>query len=236
MKILGYCLLCLFATRVQSKPQITKLFPAEGLAAYQKQFNSTTKSVDNFWEKLRTTYNFVFRYSNNTSNVEKILKRNATDSNLQSLKLIWADTQKADNYTNLRYPNNSFLEQVKSLFILKNHDNKEYSNSLKKDSTIEIKATIKTNGDNVTFARSNKTKTLPDDDWFNDIEPLEHLELQDEELDKKNEVEIVTPGTTLLLPTTIGHHLLEWLGSLFGFTYGIYTKLSSTACDEKMSH
>lgn len=82
---------------------------------------------------------------------------------------------------------------------------------------------------------SNETKTLPDDDWFDDIQPLEQLELQDEELDKKNEVEIVTPETTL--PTKVSHHLLEWLGSLFGLTYSIYTKLSSAACgNEKVIH
>ncbi|XP_071570863.1 uncharacterized protein [Temnothorax nylanderi] len=236
MKLLGYCLLCLFATRVQPKPQITKLFPAEGLAAYHKQFNNTTKSLDKFWEKLRTTYNFVFRQPGNTSNVEKTLTKNASEPNLQSLRLIWADTLKADNYTNLKYPNNSFLDQVKSLSTIKNHSNKANSSNLKKDSTIEIK----TNENNVTSTSSNKTssdkrKTLPDDDWFNDIEPLGQLELQDEELDKKNEVEIVTPGTTL--PTTVGHHLLEWLGSLFGLTYSIYTKLSSPACgNEKVTH
>jgi len=80
-----------------------------------------------------------------------------------------------------------------------------------------------------------KTKILPDDDWFNDIQPLGQLELQDEELDKKNEVEIVTPETTL--PTTVSHHLLQWLGSLLGLTYSIYSKLSSIACgNEKPTH
>lgn len=227
----------LFATRVQPKAQITKLFPVDGLAAYHKQFNSTTKSVDKFWEKLRVTYNFVFRQPNNTSNasnVEKILAKTAPDSNLQSLRLIWADTLKADNYTNLRYPNNSFLEQIKSLSALKNRDGKAKSNNLARDSTVKIKATVKTNEDDVTSTSSDIkgfNKTLPDDDWFNDIRPLEELELQDEELDKKNEVEIVTPTTS------VGHHLLEWLGSLFGLTYSIYTKLSNAACgNEKVTH
>jgi len=210
----------------------------EGLAAYHKQFNNTTKSLDKFWEKLRTTYNFVFHQPNNTSNVEKILTKNAPNSNLQTLRLIWADTLKADNYTNLKYPNNTFLDQVKSLSTIKNHANKTNLSSLK-DSSVEIKATIETNEDVSSTSsnekNTNKTKILPDDDWFNDIQPLGQLELQDEELDKKNEVEIVTPETTL--PTTVSHHLLQWLGSLFGLTYSIYSKLSSIACgNEKLTH
>lgn len=89
---------------------------------------------------------------------------------------------------------------------------------------------------NATSTSSNEKGSnkiiLPDDDWFNDIQPLE---LQDEELDKKNEVEIVTPETTL--PTSVSHHVLEWLGSLFGLTYSIYAKLSNAACGkEKMAH
>lgn len=206
----------------------------DGLAAYHKQFNSTTTSVDKFWEKLRTTYNFVFRQPNNTSNGEKILMKNASDSNLQTLRLIWTDTLKADNYTNLKYPNNGFLDQIKSLLTLQNRDSKTNSNNLRKNSIVKIKATKKTN-ENVTSTSSNEKSSnkviLPDDDWFNDIQPLEHLELQDEELDKKNEVEIVTPETT------VGHHLLEWLGSLFGLTYSIYTNLSNAACGkEKVTH
>ncbi|XP_011863117.1 PREDICTED: uncharacterized protein LOC105559445 [Vollenhovia emeryi] len=221
MKLLGYCLLCLFATRVQPKPQVTKLFP-EGLAPYHKQFNSTTQSVDKFWDKLRTTYKLVFRQLGNTSDAEKVLAKNAPDTNLQALRLIWADTLKADNYTNLKYPSNSFLDQVKSLSILKKNDSKAKASNLE-GSTFEIKATSE-NRTNVTSS-SNKIKSLPDDDWFNDIQPLGQLELQDDELDKKNEVEIVKTGTT-----TAVYHLLEWLGSLFGFTYSVYSKLSGVAC------
>lgn len=207
----------------------------EGLTAYHKQFNDTTKSLDKFWEKLRTTYNFVFHQPDNTSNVDKILAKNASDPNLQTLRLIWTDTLKADNYTNLKYPNNTFLNQIKSLSIPKSRDSKATSSNLKKDSSVEIKI----NENNVSSTNSNKkssneAKILPDDDWFNDIQPLEQLELQDEELDKKNEVESVTPGTTL--PTTVGRHLLEWLGTLFGLTYSIYSKLSSTTCgNEKLT-
>ena len=205
----------------------------EGLTAYHKQFNDTTKSLDKFWEKLRTTYNFVFHQPDNTSNVEKILAKNASDPNLQTLRLIWTDTLKANNSnTNLKYPNNTFLDQIKLLSVPKSRDSKATSSNLKKDSSIEIK----TNENNVSSTTSNKkssneAKILPDDDWFNDIQPLEQLELQDEELDKKNEVESVTPGTTL--PTTVGRHLLEWLGTLFGLTYSIYSKLSSAACGNK---
>lgn len=220
---------------MQPKPETTKLFPIEGLEAYHKQLSNATKSLDKFWQKLRTTYNFVFRQPDNTSNVEKVVAKNALDPNLQALRLIWADMLKADNYTNLKYPNNSFLDQVKSLWTLKN-DSKANSSRLEKDSS-EIKTMIKTNEKNVSSNKRNfnKTKTLPDDDWFNDIQPLGQLELQDEELDKKNEVEIVTPETTL--PTTVGRHLLEWLGTLFGFTYSIYTKLSNAACgNEKVTH
>lgn len=209
---------------MQPKPETTKLFPIEGLEAYHKQISNATKSLDKFWQKLRTTYNFVFRQPDNTSNVEKVTAKNVLDPNLQALKLIWADMAKADNYTNLKYPNNSFLDQVKSLWTLKN------------DSSVEIKTTIKMNEKNVSSSKrnSNKTETLPDDDWFNDIQPLGQLELQDEELDKKN-VEIITPETTL--PTTVGRHLLEWLGTLFSLTYSIYTKLSNAVCDnEKVTH
>ncbi|XP_070165190.1 uncharacterized protein [Polyergus mexicanus] len=207
MKLLGYCLFCLFATRVQSKPQITKLFPVEGIM-YQKSLSNTTKPLEKFWGKLRATYNFIFRQTNNTNNIEKILaKDDAPASDLQALKLIWPDSLKTDRYSNLQYPNNSFLDQIKSLSIPKKYENKANSSNLEKESSIKIATTVKANERKVNSIssdekNSNKTETLPDDDWFNDIQPLEQLELQDEEINKKNEAEIIT-ATTPQSPTRI---------------------------------
>ncbi|GAB1862931.1 Calcium/calmodulin-dependent protein kinase kinase 2 [Camponotus japonicus] len=229
MKLLGYCLFCLLAARVQSKPQITKLFPVEG--TYQKQLNNTTKPLDKFLEKLRATYNLFFRQTNNT-NVEKILAKDTSVSDLQALKLIWADKIKTDRYANLEYPNNSFLDEIKTISTLKNYENKANSRNLEKESSVKIGTTIKANERNVNSMSdeksSNKMETLPDDDWFNDVQPLEQLELQDEEINKKNEVEIVTARTTLQSPR-VGHQLIEWFGSLFGLN-NIYAKLSGASC------
>lgn len=230
-----YISLQLFLTRVQSKPQITKLFPVEGLTAYHKQLSNITAPLEKFLGKLRTTYNFVFHQSDNTSNVEKILAKNASNPDFQTSKIIHIGSIKSNDYTNLKYPNNSWLDQVKSLSLLKEYVSKN-SNNIEKNantSILEIKPKIKADKNKVHLTEekiSNNTKMLPDDDWFNDIQPLGQLELQDEELDKKNEVEIVTPGTTVQLPTTVGRQLVEWLGSFFGLTYSIYTKLTGVVC------
>lgn len=229
----------LFAARVQSKPQITKLFPVEGSETHQKELNNTTKPLEKFLGTLRATYNFIFHQTNNTNNsMEKNLMKDASTSNLQSFKLIWPDPVKTDRYANLKYPNNSFLDQIKSLSTLKHYDNKANSNNLKKEPSVKIATTIKANEKNVNLTSSNEknsnktlTVTLPDDDWFNDIQPLEQLELQDEEIDKKNEVETVTEKT--LQSPRVGHQLVEWLGSLFTFTHNIYAKLSSACGNEK---
>ncbi|XP_070165189.1 uncharacterized protein [Polyergus mexicanus] len=237
MKLLGYCLFCLFATRVQSKPQITKLFPVEGIM-YQKSLSNTTKPLEKFWGKLRATYNFIFRQTNNTNNIEKILaKDDAPASDLQALKLIWPDSLKTDRYSNLQYPNNSFLDQIKSLSIPKKYENKANSSNLEKESSIKIATTVKANERKVNSIssdekNSNKTETLPDDDWFNDIQPLEQLELQDEEINKKNEAEIIT-ATTPQSPTRVGHQLIEWFGFLFNLTHNIYAKLLGATCGKK---
>jgi len=208
----------------------------EGLTAYHKQLSNFTQPLEKFLGKLRTTYNFVFHPPDNTSNIEKILTKNASNPDLQASKIIRADSIKPNDYTNLKYPNNSWLDYVKSLSVPKEHINKN-SHSIKKNTSIlEVKPTIKADENNVHFTKeksSNNTKTLPDDDWFNDIQPLGQLELQDEELDKKNEVEIVTPGTTVQLPTTVGRQLVEWLGSFFGLTYSIYTKLTGVVCGKE---
>lgn len=210
---------------------------------YQKQLSNTTntKPLEKFWGKLRATYNFIFGQTN-TNNVEKILMKDTPASDLQALKLIWTDTIKTDKYTNLptKYPNNSFLDQIKSLSALKNYENKANSSNLEKKSSVTIATTIKSNERNessMSFDEktSNKTDTLPDDDWFNDVQPLEQLELQDEEINKKNEVEIVTVKTTSQSPSKVGYQLVEWLGFLFGLTRNIYTKLTGAACgNEKM--
>lgn len=235
-------ILQLFATRVQPKPQITKLFPVEGLIANYRQANNITNHLDKFLGKLRATYNLVFRQPGNTSNIEKLLAKDASDPDLRAVKLIWANQTKLDDYTNLKYPDNSFLDHVKSLSIPKDYESKANTSSLDKDSTVEIKSTIEANtGDNANLpnfdkeeeSSSNKTETLNDDDWLNDIQILEQLELQDEEENKKKDVGIVTSKTTLQLPATVGRHMIEWLGSLFGFTYNIYAKLSGTVCNQK---
>lgn len=220
----------LFATIARSKPQITKLFPVDEVVAYHQQASNITSPFDKFFGKLRATYNFVFPQSDNSSNVERILTKGASKPNLQALRRIWANQIKLDDYANFKYPNDSFLDHVKSLSVLKGNES-EVNPSELEDSSVEIKSTIKADGNNVNLANVksfNKTNTL-EEDWFNDIQPLEPLELQDEKQTDKD-VEIVTPGKTYQLPTTVGRHLIEWLGSLFGFTYSIYTKLSGATC------
>lgn len=196
----------------------------------RKQLSNTTKPLENFLGKLRATYNFIFGQPNNMSNVEKILKDTPV-SDLQALKLIWTDTMKADKYANLptTYPNNSFFDQIKSLSTLKSYENQTNSSNLKKESSVKIATTIKMNERKSSDEKSsNKTEILPDDDWFNDVQPLEQLELQDEEINKKNEVEFVTVSTTQS-PSRVGYQLIDWLGTFFGITHSIYAKLSA-AC------
>ncbi|EFN82652.1 uncharacterized protein LOC105184940 [Harpegnathos saltator] len=233
MKLLGYCLLlCLFATRVQPKPQITKLFPVEELLTYRQQANNITNQlVDKFLGKLRTTYDLVLRQYN-TSHVEKNLIKGTLSPDLQPFRLFWINQIKQDNYTDLQYPNNTFLEHVKSLSVPKDEENKMNTNSLQKEPSIEVKSATKVSANNRSLTSSNQTKTLFDD-RLNDVQSLKLLELQDEEVsDARAEVEIVTPGTTVRLSTTVGQHLLEWLSSIFGLTYNIYTKLSTAACSQ----
>ncbi|XP_043250626.1 uncharacterized protein LOC122396366 [Colletes gigas] len=162
MKILfvGLSLFCLFVARVQSKPQITKLFPVQEAIEYHQRANNEMKPLDRLLGKLRATYDFVFRKPENTSNVEKILAKDAG----------------SDKYR-----------------------------------------------------QTEKTLVLTDDDWVNDIQPLdrlEPLELEDETEDKNLEVEFVTPRSSFQLPATLSKHLVDWLGSLLGITYGVYSKLA----------
>lgn len=216
--------------KVQPKPQITKLFPVEELSAYHQQANNITKPlVDKFLGKLRTTYDLVFRQPGNISHVEKILTKSTSSPDLQSLRVLWADQINQNNYTDLKYPNDTFLDHVKSLSIPKNQNQRNVSD-LQKELSIELNSTIERNGNNESLASSNQTKTL-NDNPLNDIQSLELLELQDEKVPHvETEVEIVTPGTTIRLSTTLGQHLIEWLGSIFGLTYSIYAKLSAAAC------
>jgi len=176
-------------------------------------------------------YNFVFRQAGNADKVERILPKGATsNSDKQALRLIWSNPTQENDYVSLKYPERDLLDQVISLSTLDNRKMKTDS-SPAKNLSVEMKSMMKTSGTNVSSSEksSNKTTTLSDD-WSKDVQPLEQLELQDEELDNKNEVEIVTPGMTLQLPTTVGRQLIEWFGSLFGLTYRIYTKLSGAAC------
>ncbi|KZC08044.1 hypothetical protein WN55_09107 [Dufourea novaeangliae] len=88
---------------------------------------------------------------------------------------------------------------------------------------------------NVDAEKSRPTEhvfRLMRDDWVNDIqpldqlEPLEPLDLEDETVDKDSEVEFVTPKSSLQFPVTLSRHLVDWLGSLLGVTYGVYSKLA----------
>ncbi|XP_053985819.1 uncharacterized protein LOC128880121 [Hylaeus volcanicus] len=158
---LGLCLLCLSGSRVQSKPQITKLFPVQEAIEYHQRTNEM-KPLDRFLGKLRATYDFVFRKPENTSNVEKIL---ATDTSSER-------------------------------------------------------------------SRQTERTFLSDDDWVNDIqpldrlEPLEPLDLEEETQDKNLQVEFITPKPSFQFPVTLSRHLVDWLGSLLGVTYGVYSKLA----------
>lgn len=212
---------------MQSKSQITKLFPVEELLAYHQQAHNITKPlVDKFLGKLRTTYDLVFRQFDNTSRAEKILMKGAPD--LQALRQFWANQIKQDNFTDLKYPNDTFLDHVKSLSTPKDPENT--SGFEQRDTSVKVKSTIEANKNNGSRASFNKTRTL-NDDRSNDVQPLELLMLQDEEApDAKAEVEIVTPGTTIRLSTTVGQHLIEWLGSILSLTYSVYSKLSAAAC------
>jgi len=200
--------------------------PAEGLATNDGHSNDTAKPLDRFLEKLRATYNFVFRQTGNADNVERILPKGAAShSDQQALRLIWSNPARENDYASLKYPERGLLDQVISLSTLDNHKIKT-DLSPAKNLSVEMKSTMKASESNASSSErsSNKSATLSDD-WSKDVQPLEQLELQDEELNNKNEVEIVTPGMTLQLPT-VGRQLIEWLGSLFGLTYRIYTKLS----------
>ncbi|XP_071871665.1 uncharacterized protein [Bombus fervidus] len=188
--LLGFFLLSLSTLRVQSKPQITRLFPIpEETSTARQETNTEAKPLDKLLGKLRATYNFVFRKPENTSNVEKILAKDTPNPDVEALKLIWSN----------RMQQNS-----------KDKEDKGKKSELK-----------------VTYLGSS------DDDWVNDIrpledlEPLEPLELQDEvENDRDREVEIITPRTAFQFPVTLSRHLVDWLGSLLGITYGVYSKLA----------
>ncbi|XP_012141437.1 uncharacterized protein LOC100878523 isoform X2 [Megachile rotundata] len=160
--------------RVHSKPQITRLYPIQ-----EAPEPDDTKPLDKLLGKLRATYNFVFRKPENTSNVEKILAKDAPDPDVQALKSIWRDRMQ------------------KLRIDVKSEPERTY---------------------------------LSNDDWVNDIQPLDHLEpldIEEEEVrDKNRDVEFVTPRNGFQLPVTLSRHLVDWLGSLLGITYGVYSKLA----------
>lgn len=66
--------------------------------------------------------------------------------------------------------------------------------------------------------------------WQNDIPAVEDAAplgpLEIEISPKDRDVEFVTPATGLQLPVSLSRQLVEWLGSLLGVTYGVYTKLA----------
>lgn len=174
--------------RVESKPQITKLFPIpEETNDSPQRSDNDTKPLDKLFGKLRATYNFVFRKPENMSNVEKILAKDTPDPDVEALKVIWSNRMQS----NSKDKENSKKSQPKGMYLAAN------------------------------------------DEWVNDIqpldrlEPLEPLELEDEVGNNKDrEVEIVTPRTSFQFPVTLSRHLVDWLGSLLGITYGIYSKLA----------
>lgn len=174
--------------RVESKPQITKLFPIpEETNDPPQRSDNDTKPLDKLFGKLRATYNFVFRKPENMSNVEKILAKDTPDPDVEALKVIWSNRMQS----NSKDKENSKKSQPKGMYLAAN------------------------------------------DEWVNDIqpldrlEPLEPLELEDEVGNNRDrEVEIVTPRTSFQFPVTLSRHLVDWLGSLLGITYGIYSKLA----------
>ncbi|XP_034181134.1 uncharacterized protein LOC117604781 [Osmia lignaria lignaria] len=181
--LLAFCFLCLSTMRVRSKPQITRLYPIQEMIE-REQTNTETKPLDKLFGKLRATYNFVFRKPENTSNVEKILAKDAPDPDVQTLKSIWLNR----------------MEQYRRI----NQDAEK--------------------------SREPERTYLSDDDWVNDIQPLdrlEPLEFDEEDMEDKNrDVEFVTPRNGFQLPVTLSRHLVDWLGSLLGITYGVYSKLA----------
>ncbi|XP_076645003.1 uncharacterized protein LOC143354632 isoform X2 [Halictus rubicundus] len=187
-RFLALWLLCLLAGTARSKPQITKLFPVQEAVEHPQRAMNETRPLDRLLGKLRATYDFVFRNPENTSNVEKILSKDASDPDVDALKTIWSN----------RMPD---------------------ENPVKK-----IEVPEKT--------RHEHVFRLMNDDWANDIQPVDQLEplgpleFEDEEGDKKSEVEFITPRPSLQFPVTISRHLVDWLGSLLGITYGVYSKLA----------
>lgn len=186
--------------KVHSRPQITKLLPVEELMTQQQpqqnqeqqQTSDKVKPLDKFLGKLRATYNFVFRKPDNTSNVERILAKDAPNPDVEALKFIWTDPmneEKQENKTNIGKLSESPLYNGKKLMIVMN--DQEWQNDIPS---------------------------------LDDVEPLGPLEI--ENTSKDLDVEIVTPGTSLQLPVTLSRQLVEWLGSLLGLTYGVYSKLA----------
>lgn len=178
---------------MQSRPQITKLFPVQEAIEYHQRVSNEVKPLDKLLGKLRATYDFVFRKLENTTNVEKILAKDAPDSEAEALKLIWSNRMQQ-------------ISQGRGL-----------------------------NGAEESRRTEGTLLTSSDEDWVNDIqpldrleplEPLEPLELQDEPKNPGRDVEIVTPKTSFQLPVTLSRHLVDWLGSLLGITYGVYSKLA----------
>ncbi|CAK9811575.1 hypothetical protein ANTPLA_LOCUS7079 [Anthophora plagiata] len=192
--LLAFYLVCLSVSRVQSKPQITKLFPVvrEELDPQQDSAKNETKPLDKLLGKLRATYDFVFRKPENTSNVEKILAKDAPDPDVETLKLIWSNRmQQQQQQQKSRNREDSEKFQPQRIYLGMNED------------------------------------------WVNDIqplkplEPLEPLELEEEmEIDKNRDVEVITQRNSFQFPVTLSRHLVDWLGSLLGITYGVYSKLT----------
>lgn len=191
--------------KVDSSPQITRLFPLKELTEFHEKTNEI-KPLDKIFGKLRATYNFVFKKSEDTSNVEKILANDAKNDDLETLKLIWAS-----------------LIGPQPPTVAKNNGDVESENE-KGRGEFEFK-------DNVIPVNKAAEKTVEKtekDEWLDAVEapkPLgAGLEFQDDS-DDDSVVETTTPRT-FQLPIALGKQLLDWLGALLGLTYGAYTRVA----------
>ncbi|XP_012254487.2 uncharacterized protein LOC105685184 [Athalia rosae] len=224
MKIfLGYCLICIFVVKVQSKPQITKLFPVKELVAFHEKTNEI-KPLDKFLGKLKAAYDFVFNKPEDTSNVEKILANDRSDATqdasnpeIDALKLIWTNVISSQSVTNPKdNKESSTKETVRTL---------EGTNENRNVIPLNEATSVLT-GDQHDASASKPEKA---NNLFDGVQEgsksFGGLELQ-ENSDDDSVVETVTPTSTLQLPQAVGKQLLEWLSALLGLTYGAYVKVA----------
>ncbi|XP_015185468.1 PREDICTED: uncharacterized protein LOC107071195 [Polistes dominula] len=194
---LVYCLLlCLLLTRVQTKPQITKLFPIEEILTNDHRENNNnnnneTRLFDKLLGKLRSTYNFVFHKTDDNA-----------ANNKTEVKNMGIDKTPNSNVFNWNNPNFKLTKEIENP--------KE---------------------EPVYQTRIETLYDAPKNDKFDELQPLESLEPLmpldfNEDINKNDEVEFVTPATDSNFSATLSRHFVDWLGSLLGISYGIYSKFS----------